>query len=230
MKHLNGTAVYSAPVPSKHRDVVSGRNQPAMKVVRPPTGGLWYSVGAAADWLRQLSVPTHPDSPMLYQIDLTGVAPIVGVLDAYVGTFAREIKAGHFGEAGIVVTTQDPFVRHYVEMLAETEGLPIYLSESTTNYSIVQAKPLIPLTATERESLWAVMEEGGSVTAKQLAAQLEIGQTAAINRLNALVEKGLLYKIASPGRRSDVYVDRRAAAIQYGEQNLEATLADAASQ
>lgn len=215
--------VYCGIVPASRSD--QGRvNVPAMKVVRPPTGHIWYSVGAALDWVRQLAPPTYPESPILFQVDLHGIFPYVGTLDALLGALAAEIRSGRWGQAGIVVSTQDPAVRRYVEMRAMAEDVPLYLSESTTNFSLVQAEPAAPVNATERETLRAVMDAGGRASAKEVADRLEIGHTAAANRLGALVERRLLYRQRTPGRRPDLFVDRRAAAVEYGQQNLQATL------
>ena len=203
---------------------VTPTNSPSLKAVRPPTSGPWYDVSAADRWRKELSPPTVPDSPMLYLLDLHDVHPTVAVLDAYLRNLATEMKAGRFGESAVVVSTQDPAVRRYVEMVALQEDLPIYLSSSTTSFSLMQAPPGARLSETERQTLRTIMELGGIVDARELARTLRLQHTTAINRLNSLESKGLLFKRRRAGRRTDLYVDFRVAGSQYSVDTLNAAL------
>lgn len=205
-------------------------NDPPVKSLRPPTGGVWFNVRDAGLWRRSFASPTSPESPMIYLLDLTGVQPLVGVIEASVNELAREMRAGRFGEAAIVVATQDPSVQRHVQLIAAAENLPIYLSGSTTAVSLMQAWPAAPLSKTDSETLDAIMDMGGSARASELAQALKLRSTAAINRLNGLVAKGLLHRQPQSGRKGDLYVDGRSAAILYGEAQIAAALETATSQ
>jgi predicted transcriptional regulator len=161
---------------------------------------------------------------MLYLLDLNDVHPTIAVLDAYLRTLATDIKAGQYGESAIVVSTQDASVRRYVEMVAAQENLPIYVSPSTTSFALIQAKPGARLTETERETLRSVMELGGVIDARALANALKLRHTTAVNRLNSLESKGLLFRRRRPGRRTDLYVDYRIASAQYSFDTLNSAL------
>jgi uncharacterized membrane protein len=167
---------------------------------------------------------------MIYLLDLNGVQPLLSVIEATVNELARDIKAGRFGEAAIVVSTQDPSVQRHVQLVAAAENLPIYLSGSTTAVSLMQARPAAPLSRTDSETLDAIMDMGGSVRASVLARALGLRPTAAINRLNGLVARGLLHRQPQSGRKGDLYVDHRSAAILYGEGDVAAAMEMATNQ
>jgi predicted transcriptional regulator len=202
------------------------RNEPAVRVVKPPTSSFWVDVVGANAWRESLRPPTTPNAPMLYLFDLNDVTPTPPVLDAALRTLARDIQLGRYGESAIVVSSQDPSVRRHIELLASAENLPIYLSNSTTNFGLVQAEPAMHLSATDRQTLRAVLNQGGSATAPQIAKALSLAPTAAINRLSSLERRGLLFKREQPGRQPDLYIDVRAASLQYGEATLNAALED----
>lgn len=201
-------------------------NNPALKAIRPPTSGPWYDVVAADRWRREVAAPTVKDSPMLYLLDLHGVHPTVEVLDAYLRQLASDMKAGTYGESAIVVSTPDKGVKRYVQMVAAQEDLPIYVSDSTTTFALMQAEPGASLTETERQTLRIIMNLGGVVDSRDVANALHLQHTTAVNRLNALAEKGLLFRRKRAGRTTDLYVDFRIASADYGFATLESALAD----
>jgi DNA-binding MarR family transcriptional regulator len=162
---------------------------------------------------------------MLYLLDLHDVHPTIAVLDTYLRNLATEMKAGLFGESAIVVSTQDAAIRRYVEMLAAHQDLPIYVSSSTTSFSLMQAPPAARLSETELQTLRAVTDLGGIVDARELARTLRLRHTTAVNRLNSLASKGLLFKRRRAGRRTDLYVDYRVAGSQYSFDTLDSALA-----
>lgn len=200
---------------------VTPGNSPSLKAVRPPTSGPWFDVHAATRLRESLHGPTDPSSPMLYLLDLNSVHPSIAVLDAYLREFAKQIKAGKYGDSAVVVSTQDESVRRYVEMLAAQDELPIYVSASTTSFALIQAEPAARLTETERLTLRTVMDLGGTADARRVAHHLGLKHTTAVNRLNALCAKGLLSKKRRPGRTTDLYTDFRAASAQYSHETLD---------
>ena len=205
---------------------VTPRNNPSLKAVRPPTSGAWFDVIAADRWRRELAAPTVRDSPMLYLLDLHGVHPTVDVLDTYLRQLASDMKAGAYGESAIVVSTQDRGVRRYVELVAAQENLPIYVSESTTAFSLMQAQPGTSLSETDRQTLRTVMDLGGAADSRDVAKALGLQHTTAVNRLNSLASKGLLSRRRRAGRTTDLYIDFRLASAQYGFDSLDHALAD----
>src|SRR6267378_2684842 len=132
------TLRWATPHASRHLlPQVTSTNSPSLKAVRPPTSGPWFNVHAANTWRRALAAPTVSDSPMLYLLDLNDVHPTLAVLDAYLRALAIDVKAGRYGESAIVVSTQDPSVLRYLELVATQEDLPLFVSPSTTSFSLV---------------------------------------------------------------------------------------------
>jgi DNA-binding MarR family transcriptional regulator len=163
---------------------------------------------------------------MLYVLDFNDVVPTVQVLDRTLQHFAAGIRSGFYGASAVVVSCQSLPVRRWVELWAAAENLPIYLSQSTTSLSLIQAQPAMQLSATERATLKSVLDAGGSVTAPEIARTSGLKPSAAINRLNTLEGKGLLFRQTQTGKRPDVYVDFRAASIEYASSAMSAQAED----
>jgi DNA-binding MarR family transcriptional regulator len=197
-------------------------NNPPVRVYRPPTAGPWFDVVRAEEWRQQIAAPTSLSSPMLCVLDFNAVDPTLDLLDGILVDFAARIRSGAFGAGAVVVSSQSPAIRRWVELWAAAEALPIYISESTTSFALIQAKPAMQLSATERTTLTSVLDCGGVTSAPALARQLRLSVSAVLNRLNALERKGLLRREPQAGRQPDVYMDYRSAGIDYANETMEA--------
>ena len=76
------------------------------------------------------------------------------------------------------------------------------------------AEPAGVLTANEAETLKLVADTGGTVTALTLADSIDIGKTAAGNRLVSLQKKGYLQRVVQPHPEGDLFVDPRSVSLE----------------
>lgn len=212
-------AILDSPMSASQR---TPANNPPVRVYRPPTAGPWFDMVAAKEWRQEIAAPTSLASPMLCVLDLNSVVPTVDVLDGILLDLAARIRSGAFGAGAIVVSSQSPAIRRWVELWAAAEALPIYISESTTSFALIQARPAMQLSATERATLTSVLDHGGYVSAPELARELHLNVSAVINRLTALERKGLLRREPRAGRQADVYMDYRSAGIEYANETMDA--------
>jgi len=93
----------------------------------------------------------------------------------------------------------------------ERAGATVFVTTSPTN--LKNAEPGGNLTIKDRETLSIVLQAGGTVTAAQLADQLQIEQTTAGNRLIALNKKGYLQPLERPHPIGDQFADIRSIRI-----------------
>ena len=197
-------------------------NFPPVRAIRPPTAGVWSNWHVAETSRKDVAPPTSPKAPIMYMVDLTGVQPTVDVLEAYLLPLAQDMKLGRYGQSSLVVSTQSPSVSRFVELLASHYDLPIYLAQSTSPMELSSAHPAGQLTATEEETLNAVMAQGGGVSAGELARQMEppLRHTAALNRLVSLAARGYLHRETLPGRTPDLFIDPRVPALEESVKNV----------
>src|SRR5438132_1278956 len=108
-------------------------NLPPVRAVRPPTSGVWSNKQVADESRRGIGTPAGTRTPVVYMLDLTDVQPTVEVLEGYLLPLAQDIKLGKYGQSSsLVVSTRNPSIRHFVELLAVQHSLPIFLAESTS--------------------------------------------------------------------------------------------------
>lgn len=207
------------------------RNSPAFRVIRPPTGGIWFNWDSAKSFWEGIPTPTSPSMPMTYVVDLDGVHPTIEVLQEAIVPWAKAVKRGEFGKSSIVVSTRNEALRAQIESIAVQLQLPLFVAISTTPFDVAEAKAAIPLSASEDETLFSVAGLGGSADAAELANQLKLRHTAATNRLVALEEKGYLHRQKRPGRQGDLYVDPRQPSVDHATGTVMAQIktADASS-
>jgi hypothetical protein len=205
-------------------------NLPPVRAIRPPTSGVWSNKQVADESRRGIGTPAGTRTPVVYMVDLTDVQPTVEVLEGYLLPLAQDIKLGKYGQSSsLVVSTRNPSIRHFVELLAVQHSLPIFLAESTSPLQLAEAQPAGHLTATEQETLDAVAAFGGRVQASQVATRLRLQHTAATNRLVSLAGKGYLYRVSRPGRAGDMFLDPRVPGLETSVNNVLAALKDTTS-
>jgi MarR family len=199
-------------------------NSPPVVVVRPPTAGPWYDRIIAEEVGRRWLPPTVSRTPILFVLDLNSVSPSSDVLEELLVRAGQEVRARGHGFAALAVSTANASLRRLIEALAAREGLPLYISASVEPNRVFEAEPAGDLTATERETLEAVVAMGGQASASDLARRLELNNTAAGNRLTNLVVKGYLKRQSRPGRDGDLFIDPR---FLSSGQSVESVLAAA---
>jgi hypothetical protein len=191
--------------------------------VRPPTGA-YADRTAAASWRQQVFPATSWDSPGMRILILEGVGGLeIGVITEFVLPVVEGIARGAYGHnfAFGVVTSDEP-VAQWVTAVAASNRAPIFLSGSSTQTPRA-IRPPGALTATEADTLDAVIALGGSATSAHLAAEKQLEAAAAHNRLTALVEKGYLIRYPRSRRDGDLFVDpgTRAHSVESAPQRRE---------
>ena len=91
--------------------------------------------------------------------------------------------------------------------IATSQNVAMFVSSSPTD--LEHAEPVGELTAKDIETLNLVLKAGGTVTAVELAHQVEIEKTAAGNRLVSLHKKGYLQRVERPHPVGDLFIDPR---------------------
>jgi hypothetical protein len=190
-----------------------------LRVIRPQTtGGFWYNWYEAVKARERYFPPTIPEGPTTFMIDLTATYPTPAVLLAFIFPVAQRIKAKDGGRSTLVIITNDPATRIFVESLASANSLPIFVSSSpeaaaSTN-DLQEAQAVGDITPTDEQTLEIFAKSGGELTASEFAVLAKLKPTAATNRLVTLSRKGYLRRVQRPGRDGDLFVDPRRAKLQ----------------
>lgn len=150
--------------------------------------------------------------PMLGILHLGATRPTPGVLRDVIVTVGEDVRAGRYGSFTLVVSSEDSATRSVITDMATAQGLGFYISSSPTD--LEGAEAVGGITQKERETLKLVMQAGGTVTAAELAANENIEQTTAGNRLIALHKKGYLQRIERPHPVGDQFVDPRSVKLE----------------
>jgi hypothetical protein len=185
---------------------------PSRRVLFIGTGGILHDPVHAAELRDRLMPPTALPGLTTVVLDLSGMTATPAALRELIVPLGRRVKNREYGETRLVVATPDAALAEFVELLAEAHDLPLFLARSSDAGDVADARPAGMLTATDRETLVGVRDAGGGATTAQLAARLDIGPTAAANRLTNLSKKGYLHRYGRPRRAGDVFIDPRAPA------------------
>jgi hypothetical protein len=180
-------------------------NHPLIRVVKPPTAGVWSDLRVVQESLSGVVSPTT-QSPFLYVLDLMDVIPTVDVFEQYLVPFGQTIKHGERGSSSLAISTRNPGVRRYAELLSAQLELPVWIAASTATLQVAEASPAGALTQTDLETLDAVVDLGGAASASEVAARLRIQHTAAHQRLVALAARRYLHRRERSGRRGELFV------------------------
>ena len=175
------------------------------EVIKPPTAGVWSDPSIAQTLRQGVAAPTVP-TPYLYVLDLMDVLPTVDIFEKYLVPFAQEIKLGQYGQSSLAVSTRNPSVRRFAELLSAQLELPVWIAASTATLQVAEALPAGNLSATDVETLRAVADLGGRVGAAEIAKALSLQHTAALNRLASLASRRYLHRESRSGRSGDVFV------------------------
>ena len=154
------------------------------------------------------------DGPQFLVVDLGGSAFTPLALQELILPLAQRIRGGEYGPARLVIRTSDTGVRDFIRYMAQAHQLSLYLCDSPSilmSNLIWEGIPVGDLTNTERDTLNAVVELGGYVTASRLAASESIKPSAATNRLVKLDREGYLVRQPRGRREGDIYIEPRSA-------------------
>lgn len=181
--------------------------QPNLRLVSVGTGGILADRLNAAWIAQQYLPPTAFNERTTLLLDLKGMDATPGALQNLILPIAQKIRDGSCGPVKLVVATSDPAIAEFIRFLAQSHGLPIFLVSSPED--LHDARPAGKLTATEEETLSALLQLNGAASSPIIAERFAIELTAANNRLVNLEKKGYLFRITKGGRDADVFIDPR---------------------
>jgi antitoxin component of RelBE/YafQ-DinJ toxin-antitoxin module len=184
-----------------------------LRFVRPQTTGPWYNWYEAVQQRNNQFPPTALESQTTFVIDLSATYPSPSVLLEYIIPVAQRIKSADNGLSKLIVITNDQATRMFLESLARTNNLPLFVSSSPQIAASIddlqKAHAVGDVTPTDKQTLEIFARAGGRLSASEFATLAKLRPTAATNRLSTLSRKGYLYRIVRPGRDGDLYVDPR---------------------
>jgi hypothetical protein len=179
-----------------------------LRFVPAGTGSSVWDDPSANHIVQRFMLPKNRQhGPMIGILHLGALRPTPQVLHSVIVTIGEDVRAGRYGNFTFIVSSEDDATRNVVSDIASAQGLPIFISTSSTKLD--KAEPVGDLTAKDRETLCFVLGAGGTVTSGQFAEQLGIEQTTAGNRLTALHKKGYLQRIERPHPIGDQFIDSR---------------------
>jgi hypothetical protein len=182
---------------------------PRLVVQKVATGDLvdWPKV---PEWVHHQVDQQLGGGPMsVLALDLGASRFESGVLLEMLTTIGRAVHTGRFGNAILVVATSQPSVARVIDMISQTEDLPMFVTDSLDSLHL--ARPAGRMTTTERDSLRQVDQLGGRVTASRFATSTDLEITAAGNRLTNLARRGYVLRIPRSRRQGDEFLTLRAA-------------------
>lgn len=182
-----------------------------LKFVPAGTGTEVWDDPHAGSIIQRFMPQDRRHGPMIGILSLGEVRPTPVVLRDVIITVGEDIRAGRYGNFTFVVASEDEATRGIISDVATAQGVPVFVTTSPTNLEF--AEPVGDLTTKDRETLSVVLQAGGTVTAAQLADQLQIEQTTAGNRLIALNKKGYLQRLERPHPIGDQFADIRSVRI-----------------
>jgi hypothetical protein len=206
--------------PARHFSAV-GSEGPSARDARRPLELIPLSLGPAPthdvvstpvlDVLRERLVDRRRSGhgPAVALLDLSDARFEASILMDLLGSLAREIRSGAFGDVTLVVASDDSGVRRMAEMVATTMDLPMYVVAALSG--VPQAEPVGRLTLTERESIRTLSRLHGPVNVSTFASATNLELTAAGNRLNNLAKRGYVHRLARSRREGDQYTSPAAA-------------------
>jgi len=175
--------------------------------IAPGTGSSVWDHPNAVRVIQLFIPPDRRHGPMVGIVHLGSLRPTPNVLRDVVVTIGEDVKAGRYGDFTLIVSSEDEATRSVIGDIANSQDVAMFVSTSTVDLS--SAEPVGSLTAKDRETLDYVLSIGGTVTATEMARQLDVEQTTAGNRLVSLHKKGYLQRAARPHPIGDLFLDPR---------------------
>lgn len=189
--------------------VLTAANQPRL-AARAPTASDVLSRDDIRAFVAYALAETGVREPTVLVINLDGRILTTAALHEIVLGLGSEIREGKYGDIRVVLATPDRGIQDAVAAFATHYELPLWIADS--RFDVANARPAVALTTTDRDTLTAVGQLGGRVTAAGLAEFSDLEKTAAGNRLAAAEKRGLLFRVRGSGPVGDMYLDPRAAA------------------
>jgi hypothetical protein len=176
------------------------------RVVSFPTGNLSDPVTAAG--LRDSKIPaTVFKRPTTLVLDLRGKLLSPSALTELIVTLGQSVRGGLYGDARLVIATQDPAVNEMTALLARKYQIPLFLATSPETVS--DAVPVGDLTRADFETLEELGASGSVTTVSSLAGTFGLHATAANNRLVNVERKGFVIRVRRGRDEGDLFVDPR---------------------
>jgi hypothetical protein len=145
--------------------------------------------------------------PSLGILDLGNIRPTPPVLRDLIVGVGEDVRDGRYGNFTVIVAAANDATRDMVTWIAEANDLPLFVSRSPVE--LETAEPVGSITRNEQDTLRVLLLSGGTLSAADLAARLEIEETAAGNRLVNLHKKGYVQRIAQAHPKGDLFADAR---------------------
>lgn len=146
-------------------------------------------------------------APVTQVFDLGEQDLTASVLRQLIVPLGQRLRGGVYGNARVVITTQNAAVVEVIGLLARAYDLPIFIAPTPAD--VDRAEPVGDLTASEIETLSELHTLGGRATAAGLASAAGIAANAANNRLGSLERKGYVLRVRRGRREGDEYLDPR---------------------
>ena len=178
-----------------------------VKFVPAGTGSVVWDDPNAEQLIHRFMPQGRQHGPMLGVLHIGAVRPTPSVLRNAVVTVGEDIKAGRYGNFSFFISSEDEDTRSVIGDIAASQNVAMFVSSSPIDFE--HAEPVGEFTAKDLETLNLVLEAGGTVTAIELAQQVDIEKTAAGNRLVSLHKKGYLQRVERPHPVGDLFIDPR---------------------
>lgn len=178
-----------------------------VKFVPAGTGSVVWDDPHAEHIVHRFMPQNRRHGPMLGVLHIGAVRPTPSVLRNVVVTIGEDVKAGRYGDFTFFISSEDEDTRSVISDIATSQNVAMFVSSSPID--LEHAEPVGELTAKDIETLNLVLDAGGTVTALELAHQVDIEKTAAGNRLVSLHKKGYLQRVERPHPVGDLFIDPR---------------------
>ena len=187
--------------------IMSGAIPFDVKFVPAGTGSAVWDDPYVDQLIHRFMPHDRKHGPMLGVLQMGAARPTPGVLRNLVVTVGEDVKAGRYGSFSWFICSEDEDTRSVIGDVAASRNVALFVCSSSED--LEDAEPVGVLTAKDRETLRLVSQAGGTVTALDLAEQVNIEKTAAGNRLVSLQRKGYLQRVEQPHPAGDLFVDPR---------------------
>lgn len=177
--------------------------------MRAPTAGEIIDSAAVRRYVDWAVNPTGAREPTVLLVNLEGRFLGAAALHDLVLRLGQSAASGALGPLMVVFATPDERTRETIRALARLRNLPVFLASSRERLSA--AEPALELTPAKRATFDVLAELGGRATVGAVAEFAHLDHTTAGNRLAALDEDHVVFKVHGAGRHGHTYVDPRVA-------------------
>jgi hypothetical protein len=164
--------------------------------------------GRAAIVRDQQLTPRSAGKPLVL-IDVNAMHLLsIGAAEELFVRWMRDRRRKSPGDPVVVFATYDGEVARIINTALREGRESAYLVRSSPTHDIAQHQfPRIigDVTPAQSDTIAAVVAQGGAASAREVADRLKLTPPAATNRLVELVDHGLLFREARPGKQGDLF-------------------------